>query len=122
MDFRKTVESELKEIKSSQEPAAKLKRRDNKGVKETRSKVEGAGVVISKERENKNQKVTSNFLKKWLSDFHLVTGNLRGKAYSEERGREEMMKSLLSVSHLKLLCDGLHTYSSGHQSQPELWI
>lgn len=49
--------------------------------------------------------MTSNFLKKWPSDFDIEIGNSGEKAYSEERGREEMMKFMLSMPHLKLLWD-----------------
>lgn len=50
-------------MKSSQEPAAKKKKtRDNKGIKENGSKIEGPGISHWKGK-NKNQKVTFNFLK-----------------------------------------------------------
>lgn len=49
-------ESKLREMKFSLEAAAKLKRRDNKGVKETRSKVEGTRTSHFKEKKEQESK------------------------------------------------------------------
>lgn len=46
-------------MKSSQEPAGKLKRRDIKGIKESRSKIQGPG--ISHWNEKKEQESKGDF-------------------------------------------------------------
>lgn len=70
-------------------------------------------MVIGRERKNKNQKVTFNFLKEWLSDFDVEIWNSGVKAErgSGERGSGEMMKSMSSRSNLRFLWDFLASYT-----------
>lgn len=50
---------------------AKLKSRNNKGIKDSRSREEGSGTRHWKEKKEQESNLTFNFLKEWLSDFDI---------------------------------------------------